>query len=320
MRRAPGFSVVIPTYNRLEFLKQALSSVWAQSHSDYEIIVVDDGSTDGTKDYLDRLGSRVKVLCQPNRGPSAARNLGVKQAIGNYIAFLDSDDIWLSWTLATFHQLILSHQQPSLLCAAIVEFDSNVRGIKQQKLAADYFIDYLQSANDSGFVRSGALVVKKEIFDSAEGFDENMLVAEDHDLCLRLGLSRGFIRVRSPVTLAYRRHTANMSTSPKALYPAAEELLIRESAGRYPGGKRRKKERWQLLSRMLRPVAMSCLRAGLVGEAWSLYRRSFRMNVRLGRFRFLTGFALYSLFGCAIDRRRHANSGTSPAGARSPGS
>jgi glycosyltransferase involved in cell wall biosynthesis len=302
MSRVPEFSVVIPSYNRLDFLKQALSSVWAQSYNDYEIIVVDDGSTDGTKDYLALLDGRVKAFFQPNKGPGAARNLGVKHAIGNYVAFLDSDDIWLPWTLATFHELILCHQKPSLLCAAVLEFDGHVPDIKQERLTAEHFGDYFESANDRKFVGSGALVVKKSIFDSVNGFDENMFVAEDHDFCLRLGISRGFVRVRSPVTLAYRRHIENMATLPQSLCLAAVELLIRESTGRYPGGEAREKERWQLLSRMLRPVAMSCLRAGFGGEAWRLYKRSFRMNARLGRFRFLTGFALYSIFWFLMHR------------------
>lgn len=294
------FSVVIPTYNRLEFLKQALKSVWAQSHSDYEIIVVDDGSTDGTKDYLALLDGRVRVLCQSNKGPAAARNLGVKHAIGNYIAFLDSDDIWLPWTLATFRKLILSHQQPSLLYAAVLEFDGNVPDIKQEKITAEYFDDYFESANNPGDVRCGGLVVQTKIFDS---FDESMLVAEDHDFCLRLGMSCGFVRVRSPVTLAYRRHIANISMSPQAWCPAAEALLIRESQGHYPGGMTRKKERWSLLSRAIRPMAFGCLRAGLKSEAWRLYRQSFWMNTQLGRIRFLVGFPLASVLVSMTDLR-----------------
>ena len=70
------FSVVIPTFNRLELLKQAIGSVMAQTFGDYEIIVVDDGSSDGTINYCETLGGRVKVLCQPNKGPAAARNFG----------------------------------------------------------------------------------------------------------------------------------------------------------------------------------------------------------------------------------------------------
>src|SRR5450830_1529256 len=94
------FSIVIPTYNRMKFLQQALDSVWAQTHDDYEIIVVDDGSTDGTKDYLASLDGRVKTVRQSNSGPAAARNLGVRQAKGEYVAFLDSDDLWFPWALA----------------------------------------------------------------------------------------------------------------------------------------------------------------------------------------------------------------------------
>src|SRR5579871_6735110 len=119
----PVFSVVIATYNRLNFLEQAVNSIFAQTFEDYELIIVDDGSTDNTRDYLNSLSGRLKPLYQPNKGPSAARNLGVKSAIGNYIAFLDSDDVWLPWTLATFHELIVKYREPSLLCGAVAIFD-----------------------------------------------------------------------------------------------------------------------------------------------------------------------------------------------------
>ena len=93
MNRPPEFSVVIPTYNRLDYLKQALSSVWAQTFTDYEIIVVDDGSNDGTREYLHGLRSKLRILSQPNSGPGAARNIGLREAQGDYIALLDSDDL-----------------------------------------------------------------------------------------------------------------------------------------------------------------------------------------------------------------------------------
>src|SRR5260370_34713222 len=109
------FSVIIPTYNRLDFLKRAIASVWTQTHTDYEIIVVDDGSTDGSMDYLLSLGSRVTALRQTNRGPGAARNLGAERAVGRYLAFLDSDDSWDPWTLATFHALIQQYQDTGFI-------------------------------------------------------------------------------------------------------------------------------------------------------------------------------------------------------------
>src|SRR5258708_38459 len=95
------FSVIIPTYNRLNFLKHAINSIRGQNYDGYEIIVVDDGSIDGTSEYLASLGNEVKWLRQENRGPAAARNVGATKATGSYIAFLDSDDVWLPWVLAT---------------------------------------------------------------------------------------------------------------------------------------------------------------------------------------------------------------------------
>src|SRR5262245_47305484 len=90
----PLFSVVIPSFNRVALLATTLKSVFAQRFTDFEIIVVDDGSTDATMDYLESLEHRVKVFGQQNQGPGAARNRGARHSGGAYLAFLDSDDLW----------------------------------------------------------------------------------------------------------------------------------------------------------------------------------------------------------------------------------
>jgi glycosyl transferase family 2 len=297
------FSVVIPTRNRLDFLKQAISSVWAQTYVDYEIIVVDDGSTDGSMDYVLSLGSRVTALRQTNKGPGAARNLGAKRAVGHYLAFLDSDDCWYPWALATFNELIQQYQNPAVITAATLEFRGQLPDIGREDIAAECLSDYFETATDPSYTGSGALVVKRAIFHRANGFDETMPVGEDLDFYFRVGTCRDFVRVRAPMTLGYRRHSGNVSTAPGPLYFAAVELLRREASGLYPGGKVRQMERWKLLSRMVRPVAVSCLKAGLAREAWRLYRQSFLMNARLGRLRFLSGFALYGALGLTLGRR-----------------
>ena len=109
------FSVVIPTYNRANLLPKTLDSVFAQTFKNYEVIVVDDGSTDGTQDYLKWSENRITVLTQPNRGPGAARNLGVRHAKGEYIAFLDSDDLWFPWTLQVYAEVVRSENCPSFI-------------------------------------------------------------------------------------------------------------------------------------------------------------------------------------------------------------
>jgi len=97
----PRFSVVIPTYNRMTFVVKAIDSVLNQTCADYELIIVDDGSTDGTEQALERYGEKICFLRQDNAGVSAARNAGIRQARGEWVAFLDSDDEWAPDYLAT---------------------------------------------------------------------------------------------------------------------------------------------------------------------------------------------------------------------------
>src|SRR5205085_7744375 len=110
---SPRFTIVVPTFNRAALLREALESVWAQELRDCELIVVDDGSTDGTREWLATLGDRALVLSQPNRGPVAARNLALRHARGEYVAFLASDDRWSPWTLTTYAEVLERYVSPS---------------------------------------------------------------------------------------------------------------------------------------------------------------------------------------------------------------
>src|SRR5262249_51175789 len=116
------FSVIIPTYNRRKLLQETLDSVWAQSFTDFEVIVVDDGSTDGTEDVLKPQQDRLKLIVNEHLGPGAARNAGARVAKGQYLAFLDSDDLWFPWTLSTFAELIAKQSNPAILSAKLIPF------------------------------------------------------------------------------------------------------------------------------------------------------------------------------------------------------
>src|ERR1051325_3423580 len=120
----PLFSVIIPTFNRASLLLSTLNSVFAQRFSDFEVIVVADGSTDQTMDYLQSLGKRVFVFQQPNKGAGAARNLGAAHAKAEYLAFLDSDDLWFPWTLEVYRQVIEEHCAPSFIAGKPYIFSS----------------------------------------------------------------------------------------------------------------------------------------------------------------------------------------------------
>jgi Glycosyl transferase family 2 len=289
------FSVVIPTYNRLPLLKEALESLWRQTFTDYEVIVVDDGSTDGTADFARSLGERITFVEQTNRGPGAARNLAVEHAKGDYLAFLDSDDLWFPWTLTVFARAIEQHgRRPSLLAARVFQFtnDRELNIVKEKPARASWFSDYFASSKRHFYIGAAMMVVQRESMLQAGGFPEHRFNAEDHDLVMRLGTAPGFVQVLSPFTLAYRRHVARATGNLKDTYAGSACLIENERQSKYPGGIRRAIERREILSLHIRPVAIGCVRHGLWRQGWTLYRETLMWHLRQGRWRFLLGFPL----------------------------
>ncbi len=118
-------SVIIPTFNRAQCLPDALRSVFAQGVSGMQVIVVDDGSTDGTREVVSQFGGRVQYVYQENRGPSAAKNRGIALARGEFVSFLDSDDVWLPGKTRLERELFMSHPEADVV---VTDHDSWVEG------------------------------------------------------------------------------------------------------------------------------------------------------------------------------------------------
>ena len=116
------FSVLVPTYNRKDLLRQTIDSVLSQTFSSHELIVIDDGSTDGTLLELESYGQRIRVISQTNQGPEAARRQAARVARGEYLVLLDSDDILMPWTLATYDRLIQEFNQPGVVIGTLDSF------------------------------------------------------------------------------------------------------------------------------------------------------------------------------------------------------
>lgn len=285
------FSVIIPTFNRREYLMACLASVSAQRYRPDEVIVVDDGSTDGTIEALAGIEG-VTVIQQNNAGPGAARNRGAATASGDYLAFLDSDDLWFEWTLEAFAELVARHKRPSLLFARFADFsDAAELGSisapapgSPSSLAFDCFLD---SAEHGYFVGAGMMVIARTAFERVGGFLEDRLNAEDHDLALRLGDAPGFVQVVAPVTLAHRIHSENAMSNVAHTAAGVARLVASEKRGDYPGGERYRVERQRLLSMHTRPAVLACARSGHMRHGWRLYRDTLWWQMRERRLAFL---------------------------------
>jgi glycosyltransferase involved in cell wall biosynthesis len=214
----PLVSVVIPVFNGERFLREAVESVLAQKYSPVEIIIVDDGSTDGTATVARSLSETVRYLHQTNQGPAAARNRGIEQARGSLIAFADADDLWP----ADKFEL----QLPYLITDPAIEI---VMGRIQQVLLSATKAD--EFAEPAFSVNLGSAVIRKSVFERVGLFDETMRYSEDVDWFMRARETGVAITTIDAVTLFYRQHEQNMtrgkSTSELNVLKALKKSLDR---------------------------------------------------------------------------------------------
>lgn len=299
------FSVIIPTHNRAALLGKALNSIFAQTFSDYEVVVVDDGSTDGTREWLTTVSSRVRVLMQENCGPGAARNVGAKHARGEYLAFLDSDDLWFPWTLATYAKCIALNPHSNLLggCAIHFESESDLPQTSEPLEQRPYECLFAAMPGEEVWLPTPAVAFRRDKFLELGGFSK-LLVGEDIDLWLRAGCLPGFVRIITPFLCAERRHTARITRKLGPTLTGINHILDEELNGSYPGGKRFQHVRAARLARAARSISIGCLNDRRIGAAWMLYWKTLPMNFQLGRWRYIVGFPARAFYHCAVNLLR----------------
>jgi glycosyltransferase involved in cell wall biosynthesis len=201
-RSQPAVSVVLPTYQRRELVKRAVATVLTQTYRDFELIVIDDGSTDGTREALAPLVDRLTYRWQSNRGVAAARNAGLRLARGEIVAFLDSDDRWLPDHLAVVTEMLARHPEAVLATTCPKSVIGGRASLRKAKLY-DPFPRTLLS-NGAGF--PSCVAIRREAIIAAGGFDERLAVSSDSDLFLRVAL-------RGPFTMLQRRTTIRQYTT-----------------------------------------------------------------------------------------------------------
>jgi glycosyltransferase involved in cell wall biosynthesis len=280
------FSVIIPVYNRRTHLMACLDSVRAQRHSPDEVIVVDDGSTDGSCEALAGVDG-VTIIRQDNAGPGAARNRGAAAARGDYLVFVDSDDVWFPWSLEALAALVSRYHRPALVFASFSDFSGALGAHSEEPAEGVAFPTYFDSSAHPFFAGAGMMVIDRRAFGEAGGFVEDRLNGEDHDLVMRLGTKRGFVQTLRPVIVAHRIHAGNEMADLTKTVLGVARLTQNERSSTYPGGSDYRAARRAVIARHVRPTVVHAIRSGSFRAAWRLYRDTLLWNARAGRIAFL---------------------------------
>lgn len=210
-------SVIIPAYNAITYLPASLDSILAQTYTDFEVIIVNDGSTDGTAEWVEQLTNpRVKLISQTNQGNCAARNTGIAHARGEYIAFLDADDLWDSTKLAKQVEMLEQNPEVGLVYTWVERIDQNGKSLGkpfESNLSGNIWEKLL----DRNVIATSSTMIRRCCFDNVGKFDENLKsFVEDWDLWLRIAACYP-IKVLPEYLLQYRECPTSISKNWQAM-------------------------------------------------------------------------------------------------------
>lgn len=213
----PEVSVIVPTYNCERYITETIGSVLAQTFENLELIVVDDGSSDHTRELVSAFGPPVRLVTQANAGVCVARNRGIREAAGRFVCLMDHDDYWFPDKLGRQIEAMREHPECGVVYASFVLWYSDAVGRFTPPANFDSMADpdgidnefsgwiYHQFLLDCWMLTSTAMF-RREVFERSGIFDETLPFSEDWDLWLRISRDFPFIKLRHPNTL-YRQHT-----------------------------------------------------------------------------------------------------------------
>ena len=223
MNNGSSVSVIIPAYNVGQYLAAAINSALQQVHLPDEIIVVDDGSTDKTPEVAKSFGDRVKYLRQENAGPAAARNLGLREAKCEWVAFLDGDDLWLPWHLSEAMKVKARHPEAALFCGSTIDIDKDfrhpgqTRPVAARKMPLGEFVRHNPVATSTVLARKDAII-------STGGFDPSFHGPEDYDLWMRIAAKYHIICIDIPLA-RYRNRPGSLSMDDRKFLPEVLKVI-----------------------------------------------------------------------------------------------
>ncbi|MCI0493416.1 glycosyltransferase, partial [candidate division KSB1 bacterium] len=209
-KSSSDISVIIPTYNRATVLEHAIESVLRQTYQNIELLIVDDGSTDHTRQVVEKYQSHVTYLSQLNKGPAAARNFGIQNSQGDLICFLDSDDRWVENKLKVQVDLILSDPDIKICYTDEIWMRHGVR-VNQKHVHRKYSGWIYQKCLPLCIISPSSVMIHREVFGRVGLFDESMTVCEDYDLWLRISRFYPVTFIPKPLIIKYGGHRDQLS-------------------------------------------------------------------------------------------------------------
>ena len=214
---SPKVSVIIPTYNREKLIIRAIESVLAQTYKDFEIVVVDDGSSDATKTALAPFDGKIKYIYQDNAGIALARNRGIKESAGDYIAFLDSDDYWVPEKLAEQVKILDAYPKVGIVFAPmpIVNENGETLGRKPAGKTGKNLKELLEHWGD---LPTSTVMTRRECFEKAGVFDPALPPMEDFDMWLRIARYYDLHEIEGKILAYYYRHSKQTTSSKLKVY------------------------------------------------------------------------------------------------------
>ena len=228
----PEVSVIIPTYNSAHYVTEAVDSVLGQSYRDFEIVVIDDGSTDDTRSVMSRYGSPVRYLRQPNGGVAEARNRGIEESRGRYVAFLDADDTWAPNKLEQQVEALRNDPGRKACYTAVTVTDADLTpvSVTRSRRRGRAMEDLLYLGNVVG--TPSTVICERALLQSAGGFDLSLSQCADWDMWIRLAARTDFLYLDEPL-VKYRVHATNMSRNAALL--EEDSLRVLEKSFDMPG-------------------------------------------------------------------------------------
>lgn len=223
VRIDPKVSIIIPTYNSARYLPEALESALNQTYTNIDIIVVNDGSTDNTRQIMNRFVDRVTYVEQDNGGPSRARNAGLSRARGDYVAFLDADDMWMPHKLEEQMKIFRLYPDTRAVYCQVIRFDEATRKEFPPWPARIYSGSIFEKLLLENFISMPSLVAEASVLREIGGFDERLNTAEDQNLYMRIA-HKYEIRGVGEALVRRREHQDSLSERPNVEFGTLDNL------------------------------------------------------------------------------------------------